>query len=306
MRRARDTGWLLGLVMTLSPVVVYAVETVPPTTPSNVQATVSSGDPVVTLSWAASTDASGIKGYRIERSLDQAGWKPVAELVTELSFRDTTSGFGLHYFYRLAAVDNAGNVSAWAMTDVSTEDVKTEGLGSSEATYTSRDKFVTVVMPAGAASSEISCNLNSLIDVNGHKIGDQNAPVIFGPYELACKTTAGTIVTEFKKQAAWTLNIAGTLTNGLKNPTLYVYDTGAKGEPAKNVLYDAKSETMRVSLPPNSIVAVRASRPQGVSPSLLILILVVIGLVASIVVYAVNRKRRLQYEEYLRSKYYEV
>jgi hypothetical protein len=179
----------------------------------------------------------------------------------------------------LAAVDNAGNVSAWAMTDVSTENVKVEGSGSTEATYTSSDKLVTVTMPAGAASSEISCNLNSLIDVNGHNVNEQNVPVIFGPYELACKTTAGSIVTQFKKQAAWTLNIAGTLKNGLKNPT---------------------------SLPPNSIVVVRASKPQGISPNLIIFMLVVIGLVVSIVVYMINRKRRLQYEEYLRSKYYEV
>jgi hypothetical protein len=73
---ALGMGW--GLV---SAGAVLAADKVPPTTPANFQATVVGGDPAVTLTWAAATDAGGIKAYRVDRSLDQAGWNTLWVLV---------------------------------------------------------------------------------------------------------------------------------------------------------------------------------------------------------------------------------
>ncbi len=180
-----------------------AADAVPPTTPGNFQATVVSGDPAVTLTWSASTDASGIKAYRIDRSLDQAGWKTLSDSITGLTYRDTTSGFGLHYYYRLSATDVAGNMSGWANADVAVEDAATAATGSSEATYTSNDKRVVAQLPAGLAAAEISCNITDLPDANGQKPGTKKQPAVLGPYKLECKTAAGSVVTEYKKPVSW-------------------------------------------------------------------------------------------------------
>jgi hypothetical protein len=297
---ALGMGW--GLV---SAGAVLAADKVPPTTPANFQATVVGGDPAVTLTWAAATDAGGIKAYRVDRSLDQAGWNTLSDTITELKYKDTTSGFGLHYFYRLSAIDNAGNLSGWATTDVSTENVGTSETGSSEATYTSQDKLAVVQLPAGLVASEISCQVNALDDIRGKKIANRAEPVVVGPYELACKTVAGSVITDYKKQVTWALDLKGQLKN-LHNPVAYMY--GADGNPVavKGARYSDTDQTMVVTVPADAIVVVRASVPQGVSPNFLIVILVIGGIIAAIVVFALNRKKKLQYEEYLRSKYYEL
>jgi hypothetical protein len=283
-----------------------AADTVPPTVPANFQATVVGGDPAVTLTWAAATDAGGVKAYRVDRSLDQAGWETLSSAIAELKYKDITSGFGLHYFYRLSAIDTAGNMSGWATTDVSTDNVGVSENGSTEATYTSQDKLAVVQLPAGlVAGSEISCQVNDLTDVRGKKVGDKSQPVVLGPYELACKTVAGSVITDYKKQVTWTLDLKGQLKN-LHSPVAYMY--GADGGPVevKGVRYSDKDQTMVLQAPADAIVVVQASVPQGVSPNFLVVFLVVAGIVAAIIVFALNRKKKLQYEEYLRSKYYEL
>jgi hypothetical protein len=241
-----------------------AADTVPPTVPANFQATVVGGDPAVTLTWAAATDAGGVKAYRVDRSLDQAGWETLSSAIAELKYKDITSGFGLHYFYRLSAIDTAGNMSGWATTDVSTDNVGVSENGSTEATYTSQDKLAVVQLPV-----------------------------------------AGSVITDYKKQVTWTLDLKGQLKN-LHSPVAYMY--GADGGPVevKGVRYSDKDQTMVLQAPADAIVVVQASVPQGVSPNFLVVFLVVAGIVAAIIVFALNRKKKLQYEEYLRSKYYEL
>jgi hypothetical protein len=211
----------------------------------------------------------------------------------------------LHYYYRLRAIDVAGNSSGWAVTDVSTDDVTVNGSASSEASYMSTDSLASVQMPAGVAASEISCNISSLADVNGKQVGTASSPVVLGPYQLACKTTAGSIVTEFKKPVTWTLNLTDKLKR-MHDPVVYAVDAAGKGQYVKTGQFDSKDQSMRVVLPVTSIVVVRASTAQGISLSFVSIILVICGIIAAIVIYALNRKKKLEYEEYLRSKYYEL
>jgi hypothetical protein len=305
-------GWvrvaaIAGLgVWLLAPAGSWAADTLPPTVPGNFQATVASGDPEVTLSWDASTDASGIKAYRLDRSLDQSAWSTLSSAISSPGYHDTTTGFGLHYFYRLSAIDMAGNSSGWAATDVSTDEVGGGVAVSSEATYSSSDKLAVVQLPAGLAASEISCTVDSLLNINGKKAGTSSQPAVRGPYQLTCKTPAGSVVTDYKKEVVWTIDLKGAL-QGLHDPTAYAYNSKGEGAAVKGGQFDPKSQALTVTLPADAIVTVAASRPQTVlSLSWIAIFLVIVGIVAGIVIFAMNRKKKLEHDEYLRSKYYNL
>src|SRR5262249_21206011 len=84
----------------------------PPTAPATLTATGSLGQ--VSLSWSASTDNIGVTGYSVYRSTT-SGFTPstanrIAQ-VTGTSYTDTGLAPGT-YYYKVQAVDAAGNLSA--------------------------------------------------------------------------------------------------------------------------------------------------------------------------------------------------
>lgn len=96
-----------------SEVEVYgsAADVTPPTVPANLTAaTVSSSQ--IKLSWMASTDASGVAGYRIYRNGSST---PLATVVST-SYQDAGLNAGTTYSYRVAAFDASGNQSGLSNT----------------------------------------------------------------------------------------------------------------------------------------------------------------------------------------------
>jgi len=99
-----------------APAIVTARDTFPPATPMGLEATVIPATPgapaYVELSWAISSDAdlAGYNVYRSERD-DAPGERMNNELLPSPTFRDTSVVSGRRYFYRVSAVDNAGNES---------------------------------------------------------------------------------------------------------------------------------------------------------------------------------------------------
>ena len=87
-------------------------DTTPPTAPANLLATPSSGQ--VSLTWNASSDASGIANYDVYRSTVPNFTPTPANRIaqpTATSYVDTGRTAGT-YYYRVTAEDNAGNMSA--------------------------------------------------------------------------------------------------------------------------------------------------------------------------------------------------
>jgi len=84
-------------------------DTTPPSVPGGVTAVAQSASQIL-VSWTASTDASGINGYRIYRN---GGATPVATVQTT-NYTDTGLAAGTAYSYAVSAVDaaNPANVSA--------------------------------------------------------------------------------------------------------------------------------------------------------------------------------------------------
>lgn len=91
-----------------------AVDTTPPSAPSNLVATVS-GTSGIDLSWTASTDNVGVTSYRVHRSTDSVTFV-LAGTSTTTGFADLGLAAGTTYHYRVTALDAAGNESAVSNT----------------------------------------------------------------------------------------------------------------------------------------------------------------------------------------------
>lgn len=80
-------------------------DTTPPSVPAGVKATATSATKV-TITWNASTDASGIAGYDIYRGATKVGSS------TSTTYTDSSAAASSTYSYTVRARDTAGNVSA--------------------------------------------------------------------------------------------------------------------------------------------------------------------------------------------------
>lgn len=88
----------------------------PPSAPGDL--TIDLNDTTNFLSWIDASDNVGVVGYNIERSTDQKQWDPIAEKATDTFYTDQDLTAGKHYYYRVRAVDAAGNLSEGAMADI--------------------------------------------------------------------------------------------------------------------------------------------------------------------------------------------
>src|SRR6266436_5043865 len=87
-------------------------DTQPPTPPSNLSATASTG--AVSLTWSASIDNVGVTGYNIHRSTT-SGFTPAAAnkigQTSTTTYADTSFSAAGTYYYLVTAQDAAGNIS---------------------------------------------------------------------------------------------------------------------------------------------------------------------------------------------------
>jgi len=116
VRAYDNAGNSSGYSNTLS---LYLPDSIPPTAPSNLYAIWTTADQV-DLSWTASTDSggSGLGGYWIERC-EGSGCTDFTQIWGTQNLNTTYTDTGLSattYNYRVAAFDNAGNVSGYSNT----------------------------------------------------------------------------------------------------------------------------------------------------------------------------------------------
>ena len=112
--RAVDAAGNLGPYAAIASATTLTPDTTPPTVPTALTGTVTSATQA-NLSWAASTDASGIAGYRIERCQGATCTNFVqVGTSTSTSFADTGLTASTAYRYQVRAVDAAGNLSGYS------------------------------------------------------------------------------------------------------------------------------------------------------------------------------------------------
>lgn len=108
---AYSDAWSIDAAATPPP----AADTTAPTVPAGLVATsvtASATARSVALSWAGSTDAGGVTGYRVLRGTTVVGTTSVTATSAGTTFTDTTAPAGATSTYTVVALDAAGNASA--------------------------------------------------------------------------------------------------------------------------------------------------------------------------------------------------
>jgi chitodextrinase len=125
-----------------------------PTQPTGLQVTATTASSV-SLSWTASTDDTGVTGYRVFRGTTQVG------TVTTTSYTDSGLAASTAYSYTVRAVDAAGNVSpastaVTATTQSGTTTPPPAGTGFvGAATAAGTTTSTSVAAPAGAQTGDV-------------------------------------------------------------------------------------------------------------------------------------------------------
>jgi len=276
----------------------------PPTVPANFQILVSSDNAVVSLSWEASTDASGIKGYSLERSFDKATWTNLTpgSLITDVHYQDDKAAFGLHYYYRLQAFDNAGNPSDYAQADVTTPDFSSNTSQDNSTTYTSDDQLATVLLPSGAIDGNADCTISK----DEHALEPpKDKPIVAGPYKLFCKSESGDVISQLNKPVAATYQLKGKM-GGYASPSGVVVDASGKAVASTDAQYDKKSEVMQFTAAQIGATAVLGIKKSGPPLNFIIFLIAIIAVIVGVILLVLRRTQKQNYDEYLRKKYYNL
>jgi chitodextrinase len=116
---------------TASAMTAAALDTSPPTVPTNLNATAASSSQI-NLSWMPSTDNVGVSGYLIERC-QGAGCSSFVQIATHsgTSYTDTGLVASTTYSYRVRATDLSNNLSAYSNVATVTTNNPDTGTGSS-------------------------------------------------------------------------------------------------------------------------------------------------------------------------------
>jgi len=124
-------------------------DTTAPAAPSGL--TADADDALVTLSWNAVDDANTYNVYRATSATDSASGSPLATDLTETRYADEGADNGTTYYYRVTAIDEAGNES-----DGSGEIASTPFTAPTELTGTSGNSEIELDWSAATGAANYS------------------------------------------------------------------------------------------------------------------------------------------------------
>lgn len=244
-----------------------------PSAPGNLKAEENSG--AVELTWDASTDDSGIAGYVIERSTDNKTWETLNDGVTDTTYTDSDANFSTLYYYRVSAKDNNGNVSDYAIAEITTGAFEANAFKDSDSTITSEDGVVVAKIPAGALSEDAACEI--VIDEESQQaLGDKK--LLHGPYKLVCKKKDGSTFDKFDKPITYELTVSDEAKK--QNPALYGFADNQWTNSNIEYIKDAPNFTFESDVPAPFAVLSESSFPWL---WLILLLLLIAALVAGFV-----------------------
>lgn len=284
-----------------------ALDTTPPTAPGNLQALVSGSNAVIGLSWDTASDNVGISNYVVERSLDQQQWSVLVNNISNPKFTDSALAYDVTYFYRVKAADAAGNESGYATANGRTPAFVANNVGGPNAsgdsniTYTSDDGKAKAVLSTSALDGEADCS----VEHNGTQIDTVSLRVITGPYQLVCKNSAGDSISSLSSPIVWTLNLKNDL-KGYSKPRADQLDSSSNTSAIKDAKYDKKSGTMTLSLASFDTVYVLAAKNKPFPWSIVVVIILLLAIVGAVFFFILRRTQKAGYDEYLRTKYYNL
>lgn len=288
---------------TSAPVVVP--DTIPPTAPSGLAAHVDADGSTVQLSWTAATDDKGLAGYQVERSTDQQTWTTLTTSAPGTDYADTSTTFSVHYYYRVKAMDKAGNAGPYVGVDITTSAFVANTGSSGTTSINSPDGVVRIQIPSGAVDADVACSLVK-DDSNKSLIAATKLLLAAGPYSLSCKRSDGTQVDKFNTLVTIQVSLKAKQLGKFTNIKLYSYDTGNNAWVLLPATLNKKTATLSATISAPIQVAVVGSAKKGVSASLIIIIIFTLALIAGFFFWRLRREQKVEYNEYIRHKYYDL
>lgn len=252
----------------------------------------------VVLSWEAAPDSTAAV-YRLDRSTDRQEWLPVAVSIQETAYRDEGLAPGVHYYYRLKALDAAENASELVFADASTG-ATLAAQASSEHRFRSSDGLATATVRLGDLPEGAACVVElAEQSVSGDLI------LVAGSYALVCHGKDGAVLADRQPPVAWELQL-GDRMKGLTNPEVRNYIESGRGIVMAEAQYDKRAHTVTMTAPATAKLAVLAARPDltwvnyVVVGGLVLMALIIIAMVP------MQMAHKRNYRDYLRSKYYNL
>ena len=217
--RATDAaGNLSTYSNTASATTQVGPDTTPPTAPTGLVATASSGTQIG-LAWTASTDNAGVTGYRVERC-SGASCTSFAQIGTSTTANFSDSGLtaSTSYGYRVRATDAAGNLSNYSNTASAT----TSSSGGSNITVnvSPRRGGLTVTQTLSIAATLANDTANAGVSWSSSGGGSFSSPT----------STSGNPVTFTAPSSAGVVTITATsVADGAKTATATIGVTDLTG-----------------------------------------------------------------------------
>lgn len=279
-------------------------DTTAPSVPGDFNAEAGSDVSNIRLTWSASKDSSGIRGYVIQRSLDKSKWSTIADRITGTSYTDARTEYKTSYFYRVKAVDNAGNSSGYATTDITTGEFTATESGT---TISSEDGIAQVTLPDGALGEDASCSIINNED-NTNSLGGTDAELVYGPYELACKKENGDLITEFASPVTIKLLPGADTIKNYKNLLVFRLNGDTNEWEAAEVNVEDQDGQMVMSFESDKPLqfAVVGERKPGAPWGIISFIILLILAAIAVFIYLLRKAQKEHYQDYLRRKYYNL
>jgi uncharacterized delta-60 repeat protein len=198
----------------------------------------------VTLTWPA---VSGITGYKIERSTDNATWTQIAApLSSATTYSDTTVASGVLYYYRLKATTSAGD-STPSLVQSAMTNLKSPTISSAAASSTTQIA-VTWTDPnnneTGYTLEYGACSYNDPTTCANVTIDSY-----FGSWtavNLAANTTTTTIGS-LTAGRTYRFRVTATLSGANSNPSTYVAGTTNLAAPTNLTATAATSSSVTLN-----------------------------------------------------------
>ncbi len=276
-------------------------DTSPPSTPTGFKATIDNTSQTIMLTWKPSKDNVKVVAYQLDRSEDKQNWDILSTSISDTSFNDQSANFGVHYYYRLKAIDGAGNGSKYAQTDITIDSFEANAIKDSDTTITSDDNVISILIPAGALTANAFCNIITPTDILPPALAGYK--FISGPYSLNCRDAGGNTVTGFEKPLVLSAQVDRNTLTGVKQVDYFGQKDDGSWEKLKVLSHDKK--TLSDSVDPGSdLTFVIMGKQKKTSIvvvifKLLIALVIILALIRFIVRLILRRRAEQQYEDYL-------
>ncbi len=255
---------------------------------------------LVTLSWDASTDDSGVVHYELEKSADQAAWASVNDNILTTVYKDFDVTYSTQIYYRVRAVDPAGNKSEYAAANTKTSDFEANVTVAEGGNIANQDSDITAAVPPEAVAENAQC----IIIESPNLISTEKNYVVVGiPQRLICKTANGQVITSFYKA----ITISTTLSESVfKKHSNYRYYVGNDGNLNQTGTTE-QDKTLSYQTQDQLEFALTGKIKKAPAIFKVILVLFFLALIVGAILFFLNwrnrRKQQAQYDDYIRKQY---